>query len=165
MLNMSCSVGNDYCIAHANALCRTEPWNTFQNVNEIGVGKWRSELPSSSILWKILLPASWIWTSSRATVVSPKVLWWFNPASTNHDSLLFREAPFSLSPPLFGHCLNSNYTPPRTQTGTLGHFFQALFSHFKGLYAFGNGNTLKPHFHVWKLKFPRLKVKIVHVHL
>ena len=76
MLNMSCSVGNDYCIAHANALCRTEPWNTFQKVNEIDVGKWRSELPSSSILWKILLPASWIWTSSRATVVSPKVLWW-----------------------------------------------------------------------------------------
>ena len=72
MLNMSCSVGNDYCIAHANALCRTEPWNTFQKVNEIDVGNWRSELPSSSILWKILLPASWIWTSSRATVVSPK---------------------------------------------------------------------------------------------
>ena len=106
MLNMSCSVGNNYCIAHANALCRSEPWNgvgtfiterwgdteksycqiwnhetmkpwnTFQKVNEIDVGKWRSELPSSSILWKILLPASWIWTSSRATVVSPKVLWW-----------------------------------------------------------------------------------------
>ena len=24
---------------------------------------------------------------------------------------VFREAPFSLSPPLFGHCPNSNYTP------------------------------------------------------
>ena len=41
-----------------------------------------------------------------------------------------REAPFNLSPPLFGHCPNSNYTPPRTQTGTLGHFFQAQFYHF-----------------------------------
>ena len=34
-----------------------------------------------------------------------------------------REAPFSLSPPPCGHCPNSIYTPPRTQTGTLGHFF------------------------------------------
>ena len=31
---------------------------------------------------------------------------------------------FSKASPLFGHCPNSNYTPPpRTQTGTLGHFF------------------------------------------
>ena len=42
----------------------------------------------------------------------------------------FREASFSGVPPLFGHCPNSNYTPPHTQTGTLGHFFQARFYHF-----------------------------------
>ena len=41
-----------------------------------------------------------------------------------------REAPFNKVPPLFGHCPNSNYTPPRTQTGTLGHFYQAWFYHF-----------------------------------
>ena len=35
----------------------------------------------------------------------------------------FREAPARLASPLFGHCPNSDYTPPRTQTGTLGHFF------------------------------------------
>ena len=134
MLNMSCSVGNDYCIAHANALCRTEPWNTFQKVNEIDVGNWRSELPSSSILWKILLPASWIWTSSRATVVSPKVLWWFNPASTNHDSLLFREAPFSLSPPPFGHCPFGGGGLNPCPDG-LGHFFREEFSKFKWAFA------------------------------
>merc|ERR1712020_66919 len=56
-----------------------------------------------------------------------------------------REAPFNKSPPLFGHCPNSNYTPPPALKRALwGTFFQALFSHFKGLYAFGNGNTLKP---------------------
>ena len=39
-------------------------------------------------------------------------------------SLPVREAPFNKMPPLFEHCPNSNYTPlPRTQTGTLGHFF------------------------------------------
>ena len=33
-----------------------------------------------------------------------------------------REAPTKMSPLLFGHCPNCDCTPPRTQTGTLGHF-------------------------------------------
>ena len=113
MLNMSCSVGNDYCIAHANALCRTEPWNTFQKVNEIDVGTWRSELPSSSILWKILLPASWIWTSSRATVVCPKVLWWSILLQPN-DSLLFRVAApgHGQPPPGYNWLPNAGHSKP-----------------------------------------------------
>ena len=41
-----------------------------------------------------------------------------------------REAPFNLSPPICGHCPNSNYTPPRTQTGTLGHFLSGAIYHF-----------------------------------
>ena len=47
-----------------------------------------------------------------------------------------REAPFNKSPPLFGHCPNSNYTPPRTQTGTLGHFFSGAILPFFDFYHF-----------------------------
>ena len=35
--------------------------------------------------------------------------------------------------------------PPALKRAPWGTFFQARFSHFKGLYASGNGNTLKPH--------------------
>ena len=39
-----------------------------------------------------------------------------------------REAPLRLASPLFGHCPNSNCPPPpRTQKGTLGHFFSGRF--------------------------------------
>ena len=42
-----------------------------------------------------------------------------------------REAPFKLAPPLFGHCRNSNYTPPPALKRALwGTFFQAGFYHF-----------------------------------
>ena len=34
-----------------------------------------------------------------------------------------REAPFNLSPPLFGHCPNSNYTPPPHSNGHPGALF------------------------------------------
>ena len=47
-----------------------------------------------------------------------------------------REAPFNKSPPLFGHCPNSIYTPPRTQTGTLGHFFSGAILPFYHFYHF-----------------------------
>ena len=47
-----------------------------------------------------------------------------------------REAPFKKSPPLFGHCPNSIYTPPRTQTGTLGHFFSGAILPFYHFYHF-----------------------------
>ena len=47
-----------------------------------------------------------------------------------------REAPFKLMPPLCGHCPNSNYTPPRTQTGTLGHFFSGAILPFYHFYHF-----------------------------
>ena len=41
---------------------------------------------------------------------------------------LLREAPSKLASPLFGHCPNSDCPPPpRTQTGTLGHFFSGRF--------------------------------------
>ena len=35
----------------------------------------------------------------------------------------FREAPFNKSPPLFGHCPNSIYTPPPHSNGHSGAFF------------------------------------------
>ena len=39
-----------------------------------------------------------------------------------------REAPLRKGPALFGHCPNSFCPPPpRTQTGTLGHFFPGRF--------------------------------------
>ena len=42
-----------------------------------------------------------------------------------------REAPFNKSPPLFGHCPNSIYTPPPALKRALwGTFFQARFYHF-----------------------------------
>ena len=41
-----------------------------------------------------------------------------------------REAPFKLMSPLCGHCPNSNYPPPRTQTGTLGHFLSGAILPF-----------------------------------
>ena len=42
----------------------------------------------------------------------------------------FREAPFNLSPPLFGHCPNSNYTPPALKRALWGTFFRADLSNF-----------------------------------
>ena len=43
--------------------------------------------------------------------------------------IIYASAPFKLASPLFGHCPNSDCTPlpPRTQTGTLGHFFLVRF--------------------------------------
>ena len=41
-----------------------------------------------------------------------------------------REAPFYLSPPLFGHCPNSNYTPPPHSNGHSGHFFSGAILPF-----------------------------------
>ena len=43
---------------------------------------------------------------------------------------VLREDPFRLTPPTFGHCPNSDWTPPRTQPGTLGHFFSGHFLPF-----------------------------------
>ena len=63
--------------------------------------------------------------------------------------ILLREAPFSLSPPPCGHCPNSNYTPPRTQTGTLGHFFQARFYHFLPFLPFFTLFTIFLPFFLW----------------
>ena len=69
-------------------------------------------------------PMKFLPESSKLTEVEKPIL--AMPAFWEH--LVLREAPFNLSPPLFGHCPNSNYTPPRTQTGTLGHFFSgAIF--------------------------------------
>ena len=46
-------------------------------------------------------------------------------------TLAIREAPFNESPPLFGHCPNSNYTPPPALKRALwGTFFQARYYHF-----------------------------------
>ena len=39
----------------------------------------------------------------------------------------FREAPIKFTQGAFGHCPYSFCTPPRTQTGTLGHFFPGRF--------------------------------------
>ena len=54
----------------------------------------------------------------------------------SHRNKYVREAPFSLTPPPFGHCPNSIYTPPRTQTGTLGHFFSGAILPFYHFYHF-----------------------------
>ena len=44
-----------------------------------------------------------------------------------------REAPFNLSPPLFGHCPNSNYPPPPHSNGHSGAlFFRRDFPILKG---------------------------------
>ena len=44
-----------------------------------------------------------------------------------------REAPFNKSPPLFGHCPNSNYTPPPHSNGHSGAlFFRRYFPILKG---------------------------------
>ena len=45
---------------------------------------------------------------------------------------LLREAPFNKVPPLYGHC----HPPPRTQTGTLGHFFSGAILPFYHFYHF-----------------------------
>ena len=54
------------------------------------------------------------------------------------------EDPFRWTPPTFGHCPNSDWTPPRTQPGTLGHFFSGHFYHSAGLYASEDGKCPKP---------------------
>ena len=71
----------------------------------------------------------------RLPVLVQKVLFRQLPIRFLVAGVLLREAPFNESPPLFGHCPNSNYTPPRTQTGTLGHFFREEFSKFKRAFA------------------------------
>ena len=64
--------------------------------------------------------------------------WWrshpstYVGANTIHYPLLgvvktLREAPFNLSPPLCGHCPNSNYAPPALKRAPWGTFFQARF--------------------------------------
>merc|ERR1712110_951339 len=48
-----------------------------------------------------------------------------------------REAPFNLSPPLFGHCPNSNCTPPPHSNGHSGAlFFRRDFTIFYHFYYF-----------------------------
>ena len=88
------------------------------------------------------LPRSLLLLESGCVCVSKKC-WSEQEIATGHRHTgPVREAPFNLSPPLFGHCPNSNYTPPPALKRALwGTFFQARFSHFKGLYASGNGNT------------------------
>ena len=52
-----------------------------------------------------------------------------------HSSL--REAPFNLSPPLCGHCPNSNYPPPPHSNGHSGAlFFRRDFTIFYPFYHF-----------------------------
>ena len=71
---------------------------------------------ASSVYLVIIAPRV---ASSRQTFQSS-----LNPGiDVSPDVFPIREAPLQLAPPLFGHCPNSNCTPPRTQTGTLGHFF------------------------------------------
>ena len=67
-----------------------------------------------------------------------------------------REDPNSLTPPPFGHCPNSDWTPPRTQPGTLGHFFRAIFYHSAGLYASENGKCPKPSGQAFRPPFPQM---------
>ena len=47
---------------------------------------------------------------------------------------LIREAPFNLSPPLFGHCPNSNYTPPPHSNGHSGALFSCAILPFFTLF-------------------------------
>ena len=52
-------------------------------------------------------------------------------------SVEIREAPFNLSPPLFGHCPNSNYPPPPALKRALwGTFFRRDFTMFYHFYHF-----------------------------
>ena len=47
----------------------------------------------------------------------------YNPLFAKDRPMRLREAPDKKMPGLFGHCPNSDCTPPPfTQTGTLGHF-------------------------------------------
>ena len=56
-----------------------------------------------------------------------------------------REDPFRWTPPTFGHCPNSDWAPPpRTQPGTLGHFFSGHFYHSAGLHASEDFKCPKP---------------------
>ena len=51
----------------------------------------------------------------------------------NADKGDFREDPFSLTPPTFGHCPNSDWTPPPALNRALwGTFFQAIFTILQG---------------------------------
>ena len=56
-----------------------------------------------------------------------------------------REDPNTLTPPPFGHCPNSDWTPPPALNRALwGTFFRAIFYHSAGLYASENGKCPKP---------------------
>ena len=66
--------------------------------------------------------------------IEPFHLAFYKPNQASYETRLlthqvFREAPFNLSPPLFGHCPNSNYTPPPALKRALwGTFFRRDFT-------------------------------------
>ena len=61
-----------------------------------------------------------------ATLVA--FIWLFAAVCFQMTPQRVREAPFNKSPPLFGHCPNSIYTPPPALKRALcGTFFQARF--------------------------------------
>ena len=58
----------------------------------------------------------------------------FSSVCNSKNPIRLREAPFNLSPPLCGHCPNSNYTPPPHSNGHSGALFFrrdfTIFYHF-----------------------------------
>ena len=78
------------------------------------------------IFWMLLTPPTH-WRSEMTKTMTNTHIHKFEVLE---KLIILREAPLQLVPPFIGHCPKSNYTPPRTQMGTLGHFFQARFSHF-----------------------------------
>ena len=66
-------------------------------------------------------------TQFEALKLAHASLQWKLSFGGQHRKTPVREAPPKLAQKAFGHCPNSDYTPPRTQTGTLGHFFPAWF--------------------------------------
>ena len=77
------------------------------------------------------------WTSTvhrkkwRPSIDSWRFLYFFSQESENIAKISFREAPFSLSPPPFGHCPNSIYPPPPALKRALwGTFFRPDLSDF-----------------------------------
>ena len=45
---------------------------------------------------------------------------------------LLRKDPFELTPPTFGHCPNSDWTPPALNRALSGTFFRAIFTILQG---------------------------------
>ena len=72
--------------------------------------------------------------------IEPFHLAFYKPNQASYETRLlthqvFREAPFNLSPPLFGHCpfVGGGWLNPCPDG--LGHFFREEFSKFKGAFA------------------------------